>query len=85
LADPKPNEPSSAQGSPTKDEESVEGEDEAEDEESAEDEEGDNSPNGISKRNHASGTVKVNLSLDSTMDPEKLEKSLKLLKKYGVL
>jgi len=29
--------------------------------------------------------MQVNLSLDSTMDPEKLEKSLNLLKKFGVI
>jgi hypothetical protein len=32
-----------------------------------------------------SAQMQVNLSLDSTMDPEKLEKSLNLLKKFGVI
>jgi hypothetical protein len=29
--------------------------------------------------------MQVSLSVDSTMDPEKLEKSLALLKKFGVI
>ncbi|SHH61279.1 hypothetical protein SAMN04488109_4626 [Chryseolinea serpens] len=36
-------------------------------------------------RQHAPSSVQVNISLDPSMDPEKLEKLLKLLKAYGAI
>jgi hypothetical protein len=38
-----------------------------------------------STRRSASAFVKVNINLDSTMDTDKLERQLKLLKKYGAI
>src|SRR5439155_22976487 len=39
----------------------------------------------ISKGSMGSGKLTISLSLDSTMDPEKLEKYLKLLRDYGAI
>jgi hypothetical protein len=45
----------------------------------------DTPPSIQSRRRQAPSSVQVNISLDPSMDPEKLEKLLKLLKNYGAI
>ena len=42
-------------------------------------------PTHISRKSGPISNVSINIDIDPSMDPEKLEKQLKLLKAYGVI